>query len=183
MGLLLAGGKIAENSVETDFIMRNIYKAILGAGDAILIAEAEYRWRLAERAEYISRTDLPEKWKALYREAVDFKHSPHRQSKPDMFKFWSDVRDFLRSAIARCAGNGDIRDGLYARCRRSGEASLKNYLKYCIKSRTLPVAGAKYHTIPAAALLLNDVYTALENMPSKEIDRQSKLYQHWLIFN
>ena len=46
MGLLMAGEKIANDSDETDFILRNIYKAILGAGDAVLIADNMYRWNV-----------------------------------------------------------------------------------------------------------------------------------------
>jgi hypothetical protein len=36
--------------------------------------------------------------------------------------------------------------------------------------------------MPATAVLLEDVCNALKNMP-ENIDRKSKLYRHWLIFN
>ena len=183
MGLLLAGAKIAENSPDTDFILRNIYKAILGAGDAILAASGEYRWKLAERLEFIERSDLQDDWKKLYREAVDFKRSPHRKCREDMKSFLNSVRDFLQAAVIRCAGEGEnIRDGIFCRCRKSGELSLKNYIKYCIKSRSLPLGKWKYYTIPQAAVLVEDVFSALNDMPEK-MDEQNKLYQHWLIFN
>ena len=181
MGLLLAGAKISGNDPDTDFILRNLYKAILGAGDAMMIAAGEYRWKISDRLEYIEKSELPAEWKALYREAVEFKHSPHRQKKADMISFWNDVRDFVQASAKRCSDD-DFRAGIYNRCSKSGEISLKNYIKYCIKSRSLPLIGWKYYTIPAVAVLVKDIYSALEQMPEK-IDEQSKLYRHWLIFN
>ena len=183
MGLLLAGEKISNNSDDTDFILRNIYKAILGAGDAMLIASHSYCWSINERLELIEKSDMPEEWKSLYREAVGFKNSPHRQKKQNMRHFWHSVRDFFNSAAVRCSGDRkDFHHGIYDRCCQSGELSLKNYVKYCIKSHSLPLASWKYYTMPTVAVLVNDVCTALNNMP-ENINRESKLYQHWLIFN
>ena len=183
MGLLLAGEKISEAADCTDFILRNIYKAILGAGDAMLISEGRYCWKLSERLDVMEKSDIPDMWKALYREAVAFKRSPHRQEKEDMTTFWMSVREFFQAAALRCFGNEcDIRKGIYERCRKSGETNLKNYVKYCIKSRTLLPADWKYHTAPPAALLAGEVYQALNKGPGK-IDKQGQLYRHWLIFN
>ena len=185
MGLLLAGEKIAENSDDTDFILRNIYKAILGAADAILISEGNYRWKISERLELIEKSGMPAVWKEFYREAVDFKHSPHRRKKQDMKSFLNGVRDFFQAAIVRCSGenrHNDFLDGFLNRCYQSRELSLKNYAKYCIKSRSLPLMGWQYYTMPQAAVLVGDIYSALNNMPDK-IDKQGKLYQQWLIFN
>ena len=58
----------------------------------------------------------------------------------------------------------------------------KNYIKYCIKSRSLPVKNWKHYTMPAVAVLANEVYYELENDPGTAVEK-SKLYQHWLIFN
>ena len=183
MGLLLAGEKITGNSADTDFILRNIYKAILGAGDAMMIAEGEYRWNLAERLESIEKSDMPEIYKALYREAVEFKCAPHRKKKPDMNAFWNVVRDFFQAAVVRCSKDRkDPHSGIYCRCAENGELSLKNFIKYCIKSRSLPFLAWNYYTMPAVAVLVVDVYIALSKMPGKNIS-ESKLYRQWLIFN
>ena len=185
MGLLLAGEKIANNSNDTDFILRNVYKAILGAGDAMLISSGEYRWAIVERLERIEKSGMPEAWKTYYREAVEFKKSPHRQMKKNMQSFWNGVRDFFQSAMVRCAGesrHNELADGIYSKCCRSGEVSLKNYIKYCIKSRSLPLIWHHWYTMPAAAVLLIDLYFILNDMP-EEIDRKGKLYRQWLIFN
>ena len=183
MGLLLAGEKISENSDDTDFILRNIYKAVLGTVDAMLITDGNYRWKISERLEFIEKSDMPESQKILYREAVDFKRSPHRQRKQDMISFLHEVRTLLKTAILHCAGEYEnLRDGIFNKCCQNGEISVKNYIKYCIKSRTLPLTDWKYYTIPTAALLLQDIYESSNNIPDR-IDKQSKLYRHWLIFN
>ena len=184
MGLLFAGEKIINNSGETDFILRNIYKAILGAGDAMLIAEGVYRWEIAKRQELIEASGMPDNWKEFYREAVDFKHSPHRKQKPDMLAFWHGVRDFFQSVMVRCAGelkHNNLNDGIYNRCYQSGEKSIVNYIKYCVKTRTLPFIDGGYYFIPPVAVLAGEVYSALIGNVPEKIDE--KLYRHWLMFN
>jgi hypothetical protein len=129
MGLLLAGEKISGDSGEIDFILRNLYKAILGAGDAILIAEGQYRWTLGERLVFVENSAMPDPWKTFYREAADFKRAPHRRKKEDMISFWNRVRDFFQAAMTRCSGEQQyhsFRDGIYNRCKAGGETSLKN---------------------------------------------------------
>ena len=183
MGLWMAGDKIAHNSPDTYFIMRNIYKAILGAGDAMLIANGEYRWQLSERQKAIAATELPELWKDFYCEAVEFKRAPHRQRKADMKSFWHLVRDFFQSAVDHCSQDKkDLHHGIFCRCAEKGELSMKNLIKYCIKSRSLPLAAWNYYTMPPAAVLVTDIYIALSKMPEKSFF-ESKLYKHWLIFN
>ena len=182
MGLLMAGEKISQGSAETDFILRNIYKAVLGAGDAILIASGQYRWQLADRVEAITASDIPANWKNLYAEAVEFKSSPHRQPKADMISFWHCVRDFFQAAIIRCAGENDLPAELYRRSSLNGETAIKNFIKYCVKNRTLPLKNWKYYAVPTVVLLVNDVHSALDKMPENGVWK-SKLYQQWLIFN
>ena len=183
MGLLLAGEKINSGSSDTDFIMRNLYKAILGAGDAMLIATDKYRWNSADRLNLIEKSNMPEIYKALYREALEFKRSPHRQRKADMKSFWHLVRDFFQSAVDHCSQDKkDLHHGIFCRCAEKGELSMKNLIKYCIKSRSLPLAAWNYYTMPPAAVLVTDIYIALSKMPEKSFF-ESKLYKHWLIFN
>ena len=183
MGLLLAGEQLSDGSEISDFTLRNIYKAILGAGDAMLIAGGSYRWQLAERLQTVEQSSMPDKWKTLYREAVDFKRTPHRTQKPDMKAFWSNARDFFRWAVSCCAGEeGNLHNGIFRRCRQCGELSFKNFVKYCIRTRSLPLAAWSRHNMTAVAVMVPEVYLALQNMPEK-LDRQSKLYRNWQIFN
>jgi hypothetical protein len=62
------------------------------------------------------------------------------------------------------------------------EVSLKNFIKYCIKSRSLPLTWHHGYMMPAVAVLLHDLYIVLNDMPG-EVDRNSKLYRQWLLFN
>lgn len=70
-GLLLAAEKSkashAAQAPQT-FINRNINKCVLGAGDARLIADGNYRWKISERAEALGD--------GLYSRAVEWKLHP-----------------------------------------------------------------------------------------------------------
>ena len=180
MGLLLAGEKLANKSTDTDFILRNIYKAILGSGDAWLITQGKYCWKIRERQALFMQLDLPEAWKKLYAGAVEFKSSPHRNRQDDMEKLWADVRDFYRTTLQKQVGVEPTE--IWQKCRSYKLAAWKNFVKYCLKTRSLPLSGWKIHTAPPVAFLLSDLYKVLESMPHS-IDRNSKLYRHWLIFN
>ena len=181
MGLLLAGEKIADDSAETDFILRNINKAILGACDAVLIASKQYKWTITERLAAVNELDLSDDCKALYAEAVEFKRKPGRDVTADLSTLWFRVRDIFRECMVFACGNCDL-SAIYLRCVDRGEVSWKNFIKYCIKSRTLPRDKWIFYKIPPAAVLAADVYCKLDNMPEKNM-MQSKLYQQWLIFN
>lgn len=180
MGLLLAGEKISSNSGDRDFILRNINKAILGACDALLIAKKNYKWTLAERTAAINAMDLPDRFKDLYKTAVAFKKSPDRETTDDLNRNWSAVRELFRSSIAEICG--EYGADLYSKCKDSGETSLKNLLKYCIKCRTFPVKDWRWYTMPTVAALIPELDRTLGAMPGEKIINR-KLYQHWLIFN
>ncbi|MBO5307183.1 MAG: hypothetical protein J6C40_04185 [Lentisphaeria bacterium] len=180
MGLLLAGEKIAGNSPDHDFILRNINKAVLGAGDAVLISRQQYKWSLSERPDAVRASDLPGDFKELYAAAVEFKKSPRRNVSAELDKQWRSVRDMFIHCMAEIGGNNG--DALYRQCESSGEVSLKNFMKYCVKCRTFPESAWKLHTAPAVAVLLPELYRTLKDMHSKSIC-SSKLYRQWLIFN
>ena len=181
MGLLLAGEKLLQGSPEMDFILRNIYKAILGAGDAMQIASGKYLWELSARLEQMEKSSLPETWKALYHEAVEFKYFPCRKVREDQKEFWENTRDFFRFAVKNCAGEEDICRGLYERSCKAGEYSWKNFIRYCIKNRTLPLGDWRYYAIPSVAVLTGRVSEALT--APEAFSRESELYRQWLIFN
>ena len=180
MGLLLAGEKIANGSTDMDFILRNINKAILGMCDALLIAQKNYKWKMGERLTAIRSMNLPEELKQLYSMAVEFKKSPHREPDQDMDLLWSDVREMFRKCMREICG--EYYTELYLCCKESGETSLKNLIKYCIRLRRIPAADWRKFTMPAVAALLPELDGALKKMPEEQIC-DSKLYQQWLIFN
>ena len=180
MGLLLAEEKIANDPADMDFILRNINKAILGACDAFLIAEKIYKWKISDRLIAINDSILSSDCKKLYAQAVEFKKSPNREAVQDLPALWSAVRDIFCECVENICGEQCIYT--YDKCKKSGEISLKNFIKYCIKSRSLPLKNWRHYTMPAVALLADKIYWELKNTPVKSVE-QSKLYQQWLIFN
>ena len=180
MGLLLAWEKIAANSADTDFILRNINKAILGACDAALIAEGKYKWTIGERLTEINHSELNADCKELYARAVAFKKSPNREMAQDLKKLWFSVRDIFRECMEY--GCSDSCAAIWLMCEKDREVSLKNYVKYSIKSRTLPLMNWKFYTMPAVAVLANEVFWQLDRREPDPVS-ESKLYQQWLIFN
>jgi hypothetical protein len=180
MGLLLAWEKIMENSADTDFILRNINKAILGACDAALIAEGKYKWTLNDRMTEINNSELSDACKEFYANAVEFKKSPNREVPLDLKNLWLSVRDIFRECMEY--GCSDRCAAIWQQCKKHGEISLKNYIKYCIKSRTVPLWNWKCYTMPAVAILANEVFEKLDKLPPIAVSK-SKLYQQWLIFN
>ena len=109
-GLLLA----AESGASPDFVARNINKAILGCGDARLIARGGYRWRAEERAEALGDP--------LYAAAVAWKFRP----RPEPVCVWETARDSWLAAAAggistaRRRGRGRRRGRRRAPPRASG---------------------------------------------------------------
>ena len=180
MGLLLAWEKITENSADTDFILRNINKAILGAGDAALVAERKYKWTIGERLEEINNSELSADCKELYAKAVEFKKSPNRQMTQDLKELWFSARNVFQECMEY--GCSDSCAAIWLMCERDREVSLVNYIKYCIKSRSLPLWSWKYYTMPAVAVLANEVFRMLDKEEPAPVS-ESKLYQQWLIFN
>lgn len=79
MGLLLAmeGTGNGERGMRNgergrEFVLRNINKCVLGAGDARLVARHGYRWKAAERGDAFGD--------ALYRAAVEWKFLPRDEA-------------------------------------------------------------------------------------------------------
>jgi hypothetical protein len=177
MGLLLAWEKLNNNSTDTDFILRNINKAILGACDAFLIAEHKYKWQIAERLNEINNSDLSADCKKLYAQAVEFKQSPNRDIAHDLKQLWLSSCEVFHECMESSCGKD-----IYLKCSEESELSLKHFIKYCIKSRSLPLTNWKRHTMPPVAILAERVYQELGNTPDKAVE-QSKIYQQWLIFN
>lgn len=186
MGLLLAKEKLENSPEEADFILRNIYKGLLGAGDAVLISRGLYRWRIGERLEAIRHSDLKKEWIALYEKAVDFKRFPGRRCiDAETGIFWKSAREFFLESMRSCAGTengGQMMDLFYKKCHTCKELSLMNFAKYCIKGRTFPLKNWKYYRMPPVVVLLAELYRTLHAGPC-ELDRNGRLFRSWTVFN
>lgn len=86
-GLLFAREKLRRGSLtagDADFVERNLAKARLAFGDAVLTAFGQYHWSCLERHNRLSRLSLPERlpWLAMvcrqHVEGVKFKLHPRR---------------------------------------------------------------------------------------------------------
>ncbi|MBQ6472903.1 MAG: hypothetical protein IJJ33_13045 [Victivallales bacterium] len=92
-GWLLAG----EPGRDGGFVARNLNKCILGAGDALLIARGEYRWKAEERAAVLGD--------ALYAKALEWKFRPQKSAVCDRETartVWLDaVREIHRKPASR----------------------------------------------------------------------------------
>ena len=81
-----AGLILARTSGDPQFVVRNVNKCVLGAGDALLIAHGAYCWRAEERAEALGRP--------LYAEAVAWKFRPRAEGVCG----WEEAREEWLSA-------------------------------------------------------------------------------------
>ena len=181
MGLMLAARKIADGSNEQDFILRNIYKAILGAGDAILIARRAYRWHISERVKALMESDLPREWKELYQSAAAFKRSPSRERAGEIELLLDPAREFFSAAVLKSAGTDekeDLRRAVFDRCRERNEISFMNCIKYCVKCRALTFEWKRW-SMPPVAVLLTELFDSLPH----PLDLKGELYRKWQIFN
>jgi hypothetical protein len=84
-GLLLAQEQLAAMPFEcnnADFIRRNISKAQLAMGDAVLTIFGRYHWSCRERHERLKKFTVPLPWRAEliehHRRGVEFKLRPYR---------------------------------------------------------------------------------------------------------
>ncbi len=176
MGLLFAEEKIAECSHDQDFILRNIYKAVLGSGDARLIAGKRYCWHIARRQEAIQNSEIPDKWKKLYADAVAFKISPHRTSPENLPDFLQETKEFFQASVLDIANVDcmeELRCGIWRKCKNSGETTLFNFIKYCMKTGRFH--ADRYAFMPPAATVLCNL---CNGTMSKDV-----LYRQWLKFN
>lgn len=81
VGLKLAEDRLERvselNDEDVDFISRNIFKAVLGLGDAYLIINGKFHHSYRKRSEIIEGiVDLSSEFKNIYAQAVDYKLHP-----------------------------------------------------------------------------------------------------------
>ena len=116
MGLLLARG-----CAKGDFAKVNVNKAVLGAGDAILVSEGRYAWEVQERAKRLADP--------LYDRAVAFKLHPVGDvaSWDEAAKMWRDAVDRVFATRGRDVRRRKIRYALRWLKRRKTIGSLNTF--------------------------------------------------------
>ena len=164
-GLLLA----RDSELPLGFRLRNLHKAALGGGDALLIRHHLYRWPGRERALAFRRLcgaqGWPAQWADAYDNALAFKYEP-REREPD--QGWGQARaDAIARWRAQCAAFGDLPG-----------RSLKSFARWLLRAHSLP-ALRDWGRDPVA-LLLPDLALALDDrLPEPALARLHRLWQRF----
>ncbi len=135
MGLIFAGERLLTGRDDPDFIVRNMNKAVLGSGDALLLAAGAYSWSGCRRREmfpeFARGAGLPEEFAAAYGDAWRYKAEPRPELPPDPLARWRGCRRMFLAAVETVAGAGasvsEVCAGLRRRAR--GERSVMNLLR------------------------------------------------------
>jgi len=191
MGLLFAAEKLA-SPVPKDigFILRNLHKAAMGSGDALMMSRRQYRWtareRLAMFRELVKELDLPVAYLEDYVKAIDFKFRPTAELPAEPLAEWQRLRDFWCDCVRRVAGvekdSGEsMCSTLRQSCRSHGESTFRQMARHCVRGRTIRPA-LRLDCTPPEALLLGKLYGLMEAAESFP-RRERKLYKGWLKFN
>ena len=188
MGLLFAGNYIKEGKDDPDFILRNLNKAYLGGGDALLISAGKYRWKGNERAEayreHIRMKKLPGEYASLYDKACQWKREPEIELPADPVGSWRKCRDFYMASVSLCAGTepgtetAAVIAGLRFRARE--ERSLKNALRWQLRGGGSRSFRALFD--PPVVTVLEELYSLLaENADLPDLP--GHLHHLWSVFN
>ena len=186
MGLVFAGERLHAGDPDADFIVRNMNKALLGAGDALLIASGEYRWRGPERLEHFrsraAQEDLPAEYVTLYEKAFRYKLEPLPVLPEDPGSEWRKCRGFYLDAVRRVAGarnDGDVPCGLSRRAAKEG--SLKELLRWARRTFGLRPGPAMFE--PPVVTLLGRVFGLLSGAEGDFPSCPPELRRLWSVFN
>lgn len=146
MGLLLASERPLESAEDTDFMLRNLNKAVLGGADARLLGARRYRYRAAERLAAFeilaSEQGIASGRVRQYARALEFKAHPDARVPEDWDAAWNAAREFWCESVAGFAGcdaKSDP-DEVVASFLRStgpfGAGKIVNFLNWVRKTRS-----------------------------------------------
>ena len=128
MGLILAAreARSLRTPASAAFFLRNVNKAVLGAGDARLLADGRYAWTIGERAARLGD--------ARYDAAVAFKFRPSDDLPSEGAEaLWRTARDVWMQAAERvgCAGPRTVREAARWIVRRRSLGPLGSFGQDC----------------------------------------------------
>lgn len=188
MGLVFAGNYLKSGKNDPDFIVRNMNKAYLGGGDALLIAAGKYCWKGLDRVEtfreYVRTAKLSGEYASLYEKAFRWKMEPEVVLPADPADAWRKCRRFYLDAAALCAGTvpsaetSAVIAGL--RERAAGERSLKNALRWLLRARGFRAPAAAFDP-PVVSVL--EMLISLLNGCDGYAELPDRLRDLWSVFN
>lgn len=177
-GLLFARQR-ASDPAEAKFVRRNIHKAALGCGDAILIVHRDYRRTGTERLEALRAYHEASWLIPAYEAALKFKYAPGSETKPD-FAYHLDCWFRCLSLVAtEITGQIASADPHYSACRiaESGPRSLKSLILSVCSAPVLP--GLLYPPAVHPRVKLLRLLTVCLLEPDHETDTFIRLWQRY----
>lgn len=168
MGLAFASGRFLSPQFDPErdggFVARNLNKAVLGAGDAVLVARGEYAWSVRERAKRLAD--------AGYDEAVSWKFSPSDRAPSEFPRRWRAAR------VAWLAAEAE----LVSRC--GGELSRRSLYQALRWLKRRHSAGRLSETgLDCTVRVLREVRKLLERCPDGVPEVPAGLLRDWQTFN
>ena len=190
MGLIFAGERLSagHGREEADFIVRNMNKAVLGCGDALLLAAGKYCWRGQDRvlavSQFAEKNGLPRAFAEAYEAAFRFKLEPNPVLPPDPRLRWLECREFYLESVRLAAGTetgakiAEVKAGL--RRRAADARSVKQFLRWLLRTRGIRPSGCLTEDPVVTVLceLLELLETGGEYPPCPR-----RLYDLWIKFN
>ncbi len=220
MGLLFAAQRLAAAPVDDngyvvidddviDFAVRNMHKAALGAGDALLIAQKRYDYNLERRLVIIKydahTTGVFTGLAPFYQAARDFKVLPGTQRMnpleklPDYLELWLNAaRNFVALTTDRSAAvletTRQMSECLYGHPAFIGRPPLVNAMRWFAKTRKIQPLQLLFKNATVRLFIslhktLHDIQRNLANgQPLTQAfgtmdEHKQELIRHWEIFN
>ena len=169
----------ASDPDEADFVRRNLHKAALGCGDAILVVHHDYRRTGTERLEALRKYYEASWLIPAYEAALSFKYAPGTGKEPDYahnLDCWFRTMALVATEITRHIASSDAH---FSACRiaDAGPRSLKSMLLSLRSAPVLPGLLFPLAVHPRVKLLR--LLTACLEDPGHETDTFIRLWKRY----
>ncbi len=188
MGLIFAAERLSGEKPNADFVMRNMNKAVLGAGDALLLAARCYRWHGEERVQAFSdfarQYGISSEIVASYERAYRYNLEPQPVLPEKPWEEWCSCRSMFLDAVRRLSGHGkngsamDVCKGLREAARNEG--SLRNMLRWLARARSWRSWDA--FLAPPVVTVLERLYQEM-SLNDRKVSCSRRLFALWQMFN
>ncbi|MBQ7177799.1 MAG: hypothetical protein IJS08_10340 [Victivallales bacterium] len=188
MGLMFAAERLSGKKPDADFVMRNMNKAVLGCGDALLLASGRYRWHGEERVQsfkdYARQHAIPDETVARYERAFRYKLEPQPVLSEAPWEEWRNCRCLFLDAVRRVSGwereasTTDICKGLRNAAR--DEWSLKNMLRWLLRAKSFRSLNELF--LPPVVTVLEILLREM-GVNDERTTCSSQLLALWKVFN
>ena len=177
-GLLFARQR-AGDPAEADFVRRNLHKAALGCGDAILLVHHDYRGTGTERLAALRKYYEASWLIPAYEAALAFKYAPGAGKMPDyaqLLDCWTRTVTLVATEITRQIASADAH---FSACRIAEAAprTMKGLVLSLCSARILPSLLFPPAVHPRVKLLRLITVCLLD--PGHETDRFIRLWKRY----